>query len=244
MERLYSTLKFEAARKSMKKSIDELTEQILKTDNKIPDLYFVCGTNDFEWRISQLGVLSKTEKKEIIVRDYSSIKKPLVSFGNLGIGIDRIRVPRGILVDESNSRIFVADHNNLIRVWSMDGNYLSATTHPPPSNGPRTAPSLFSGIDLDDQDAEGLFDSPASWDLFVTPPPETTLTSAPAAKPKPTKTKTQPTLFDPIDIDTDEGGLFDQTSPVKKTLPPARQDILDLPPQPTPPATLPHKLPP
>ena len=106
------------------------------------------------------------------------------------------------------------------------------TTDPPPSNKPRTAPSLFSAIDLDDQDDEGLFDSPASLDLFVIPSLQTTLPSA--AKPKPAKTKTTlPTLFDPIDIDTNEGGLFDQTSPIKKTLPPVRQDTLDLPPQPT-----------
>ena len=113
-----------------------------------------------------------------------------------------------------------------------DTSLAPTTAHPPPSNKQKTAPSLFSGIDLGDQDDEGLFDSPASLDLFVAPSPATTLT-APAAKPKPTKAKTTlPTLFGPIDIDTDEGGLFDQTSPVKKPLPPAKQDTQELPPQP------------
>ena len=69
MEQLYGTLKSEAARKSLK-SISELSEQISESDNKYLNLSFVCETNDFEWRISQLGVLSKSKsKKKIIVRD-------------------------------------------------------------------------------------------------------------------------------------------------------------------------------
>ena len=125
MEQLYGTLKSEAARKSLKKSIDELSEQISENDNKYLDLSFVCETNDFEWRISQLGVLSKSKKKKIIVRDYSSIQKPLLSFGKLGQAGRQFKQPRGILVDEDNSRIFVTDHNNRIQIWSMDGKYLS-----------------------------------------------------------------------------------------------------------------------
>ena len=125
MEQLYGTLKSEAARKSLKKSIDELSEQISESDNRYLDLSFVCETNDFEWRISQLGVLSKIKKKEIIVRDYSSIQKPLLSFGKLGQAGSQFKSPRGILVDEDNSRIFVTDHNHRIQIWSMDGNNLS-----------------------------------------------------------------------------------------------------------------------
>ena len=125
MEHLYRTLKSEAARKSLKKSIDELTDQISETDNKYSYLSFVCETNDFEWRISQLGVLSMIKKKDIIVRDYSSIREPLISFGMLGTGGGEFKHPRGILVDENNSRIFVTDKNNRIQVWSMDGKYIS-----------------------------------------------------------------------------------------------------------------------
>ena len=125
MEQFYVTLKSEAARKSLKKSIDELTDQIRETDNKYSDLSFVCETNDFEWRISQLGVLSKIKGNNIIVRDYSSIQKPLISFGKMGTGEGDFKRPRGILVDENNSRIFVTDNNNRIQVWSMDGKYIS-----------------------------------------------------------------------------------------------------------------------
>ena len=130
MEQLYGTLKSEAARKSLKKSIDELSEQISESDNRYLDLSFVCETNDFEWRISQLGVLSKSKskkkkKKKIIVRNYSSIQKPLLSFGKLGQTGRQFKHPSGILVDEDNSRIFVTDHNNRIQIWSMDGKYLS-----------------------------------------------------------------------------------------------------------------------
>ena len=130
MEQLYGTLKSEAARKSLKKSIDELSEQISESDNRYLDLSFVCETNDFEWRISQLGVLSKIKRKkkkrrEIIVRDYSLIQKPLLSFGKLGQTGRQFKYPRGILVDEDNSRIFVTDNNNRIQIWSMDGKYLS-----------------------------------------------------------------------------------------------------------------------
>lgn len=122
MEQVYETLTFETARGSLKKSIDELTAQISETNKKVFNISFVCETSDFELRLSQLGVLSKTQMKEIIVRDYKSIHKPLISFGKLG---KEIRDPRGILVDESNSRIFVTDHNNRIQVWSMDGKYQS-----------------------------------------------------------------------------------------------------------------------
>ena len=124
MEQLYGTLKSEAARKSLKQSIDELSKQISESDNKDLNLSFVCETNDFEWRISQFGVLSMKGKK-IIVRDYSSIQKPLLSFGKLGQAGRQFKQPRGILVDEDNSRIFVTDHNNRIQIWSMDGKYLS-----------------------------------------------------------------------------------------------------------------------
>ena len=125
MEQLYVALKFETARKSLKKSIDELTDQIRETDNQVSDLSFVCETNDFEWRISQLGVLSKIKGNNIIVRDYSSIQKPLISFGIIGTGGGKFKNPRGILVDENNSRIFVTDSHNRIQVWSMDGKYIS-----------------------------------------------------------------------------------------------------------------------
>eukprot|EP00800_Vazella_pourtalesii_P011589 TRINITY_DN278_c0_g1_i7.p1 TRINITY_DN278_c0_g1~~TRINITY_DN278_c0_g1_i7.p1 ORF type:complete len:358 (-),score=92.19 TRINITY_DN278_c0_g1_i7:1045-2076(-) len=68
MEQLYSTLKSETARKSLEKSIDELSERIRDSDNQSLDLSFVCETNDFEWRISQLGVLTQ----DIFVEAYSS----------------------------------------------------------------------------------------------------------------------------------------------------------------------------
>ena len=125
MEQLYVALKFETARKSLKKNLDELTDQIRETENQVSDLSFVCETNDFEWRISQLGVLCKNKKKDIIIRDYNSIREPLISFGKMGTGRGEFTDPRGILVDENNSRIFVTDNNNRIQVWSMDGKYLS-----------------------------------------------------------------------------------------------------------------------
>ena len=68
MEQLYSTLKSETARKSLEKSIDELSERIRDSDHEFLDLSFVCETNDFEWRISQLGVLTQ----DIFVEAYSS----------------------------------------------------------------------------------------------------------------------------------------------------------------------------
>eukprot|EP00800_Vazella_pourtalesii_P000968 TRINITY_DN10812_c0_g1_i1.p1 TRINITY_DN10812_c0_g1~~TRINITY_DN10812_c0_g1_i1.p1 ORF type:complete len:152 (+),score=36.66 TRINITY_DN10812_c0_g1_i1:33-488(+) len=83
MEQVYETLTFETARGSLKKSIDDLTAQISETNKKVFNISFVCETSDFELRLSQLGVLSKTQIKEIIVRDYKSIHKPLISFGKL-----------------------------------------------------------------------------------------------------------------------------------------------------------------
>ncbi|KAI6652064.1 PEP-CTERM domain protein [Oopsacas minuta] len=129
MEQLFTTLKLETAKKSLRKSITELNEEIEKSSKvEYPELSFVCETNDLEWRISELGKLGEAKNKEFVVRKYDNISKPVKTFGKNGnnSGKGKFNEPRGVLVDDKNNRIFIADmDNNRIQVWSINGDYIS-----------------------------------------------------------------------------------------------------------------------
>ncbi|KAI6652066.1 E3 ubiquitin-protein ligase TRIM71-like isoform X2 [Oopsacas minuta] len=129
MEQLFTTLKLETAKKSLRKSITELNEEIEKSSKvEYPELSFVCETNDLEWRISELGKLGEAKNKEFVVRKYDNISKSLKTFGKNGnnSGKGKFNEPRGVLVDDKNNRIFIADmYNNRIQVWSINGDYIS-----------------------------------------------------------------------------------------------------------------------
>ena len=127
MERMLSRLTLETAKKSLEKTISDLSHQISEETKKAscPDVSFVCEANDLEWRISQLGELSKTKKEEIhTVKNYEHINEPFISFGNAGSGLGEFYQARGVVADEDNKRIFVADLNGSIQVWTMDGEYI------------------------------------------------------------------------------------------------------------------------
>ncbi|KAI6652065.1 PEP-CTERM domain protein [Oopsacas minuta] len=127
MEHLFSNLKSETSRKSFRKSINDFAEEVQYASKvEYPELSFVCETNDLEWRISQLGVLSKTMKNELIPIKYDNISRPLKSFGKIGSGKGEFYNPRGVFVDNKYDRIFVADKNIRIQVWTINGDYLSA----------------------------------------------------------------------------------------------------------------------
>ena len=124
MEQMLSTLTLETAKKSLKKTISDLSQQISEETITCPELSFVCETNDLEWRISRLGMLCETKKKEKIVKEYGHINEPLKSFGKEGFGLEEFYQARGVVADEDNDRIFIADANGSIQIWTMDGQYI------------------------------------------------------------------------------------------------------------------------
>ncbi|KAI6652111.1 WASH complex subunit FAM21C isoform X1 [Oopsacas minuta] len=110
-----------------------------------------------------------------------------------------------------------------------------STNAPTPSDKPRAVPSLFSAIETDEKEDGGLFDTPASLNLFIdASSPNSIGSPAPVAKLKPSKVKsTAPTLFSPIDTHTGDGGLFDPTSPIHTNISTRSAATLGPPTEPT-----------
>ena len=75
--------------------------------------------------ISKFGSLRK-ETDNVLVRNYTQLSKPVKVFGRFGKGKGEFTNPRGVVIDNNNERIFIADmYNSRIQVWSVEGIYLS-----------------------------------------------------------------------------------------------------------------------
>ena len=76
-------------------------------------------------KISQLGSFIE-ESVNVLVRNYTQLSKPVKVFGGFGKGKGEFSDPRGVVIDNDNQRMFIADKNNSrIQVWSLEGDYLS-----------------------------------------------------------------------------------------------------------------------
>ena len=127
MEDLLSKLKINKARTSMEKGITDLSNEIIEKEQKLhyPQVRFVCDINDLNSKISKFGSLSK-EIDNVLVRNYTQLSKPVKVFGTFGKGKGEFSNPRGVVIDNGNQKIFIADmSNSRIQVWSMEGDYLS-----------------------------------------------------------------------------------------------------------------------
>ena len=127
MEQLLDTLKIYTARATLKKGIADLSNEITEKEKQLhfPKVQFVCDRNDLELKISKFGTFSK-ETDNVLVRNYTQLSKPVKVFGTFGEGKGEFTNPRGVVIDNNNQRIFIADvSNSRIQVWSVEGEYLS-----------------------------------------------------------------------------------------------------------------------
>ena len=127
MEQFLATLKLNKARTSMEKGILDLSNEISEKELKLqyPQVRFVCDRNDLSSKISKFGSLGK-ETDNVLVRNYTQLSKPVKVFGAFGNGKGEFSNPSGVVIDNDNQRIFIADkYNSRIQVWSLEGDYLS-----------------------------------------------------------------------------------------------------------------------
>ena len=127
MEELLSKLKINKARTSMEKGIADLSNEISAKEQKLhyPQVRFVCDRNDLSSIIAKFGYLSK-ESDNVLVRNYTQLSKPVNVFGKFEKGRGEFSCPNGVVIDDENQRIFIANEfNSRIQVWSLEGDYLS-----------------------------------------------------------------------------------------------------------------------
>ena len=127
MEEFLSKLKINTARTSMEKGIKDLGDEISEKEKKLcyPQVGFVCDRNELDLKISQLGSLIE-ESVNVLVRNSTQLSKPVKVFGRFGKGKGEFSNPRGVVIDNDNQRMFIADcYNSRIQVWSLEGDYLS-----------------------------------------------------------------------------------------------------------------------
>ena len=127
MEQFLATLKLNKARTSMEKGIADLINEISEKEQKLhyPQVRFVSDGNYLNSKISKFGSLSK-ETDNVLVRNYTQLSKPVKVFGTFGKGKGEFTSPKGVVIDNYNQRIFIADkYNSRIQVWSLEGDYLS-----------------------------------------------------------------------------------------------------------------------
>ena len=80
--------------------------------------YFVCSNNIFN-EVTKLG---KLVQRELIVTDYTSMNKPVVSVCDYGSGFGDLRGPLAVTVDYTTGNIFVADTwNHCVKVFDGSG---------------------------------------------------------------------------------------------------------------------------
>ena len=128
MEQFLATLKINQSRTSIEKGITDLNVVISEKEKKLhyPTFQFICDDrNDLELNISEFGSFFK-KTDNVFVRNYTRPSKPMKVFGTFGKGKGEFSDPRGVVIDNNNQRIFIADrYNSRIQVWSLEGIYLS-----------------------------------------------------------------------------------------------------------------------
>ena len=127
MEECLSKLKINKARTSMEKGIADLSNEISEKEQKLhyPQVRLVCDRNDLNSKISKFGSLSK-ETDNVLVRNYTQLSKPVKVFGTFGNRKGEFTNPKGVVIDNDNQRVFIADmYISRIQVWSLEGDYLS-----------------------------------------------------------------------------------------------------------------------
>ena len=127
MEQFLATLKLNKARTSIEKGILDLSNEISEKEQKLhyPQVQFVYDRNDLNSKISKFGSLNK-ETDNVLVRNYTQLSKPVKVFGTFGEGKGEFTNSKGVVIDNDNQRMFIADmSNSRIQVWSMEGDYLS-----------------------------------------------------------------------------------------------------------------------
>ena len=81
-------------------------------------MYFVCNTNILD-EVKNLGELIVRERTEV---DYKSKTNPVVSVCDPGNGLNNLRGPEAVTVDDTTGNIFVADtYNNCVKVFDDSG---------------------------------------------------------------------------------------------------------------------------
>ena len=92
----------------------------LETPTQLPLPYFSCPTLSYlETQIAEFGEMKDWKL------DYSLKKQPVLAVGKKGKANDELYRPRGLVLDEPNQLIYIADYNNSrIQVVSFAGKFL------------------------------------------------------------------------------------------------------------------------
>ena len=94
--------------------------QQLETPTKLPCPHFTCPTlHKLESLIAELGEVIDWE-----VPDYSLKRKPVLTAGKLGTGVNEL-IACGLAIDESNEFIYLADYGNKrVQIVSFKGDFI------------------------------------------------------------------------------------------------------------------------
>ena len=94
----------------------------IKTPNEPGTFTFECDSNKM---LAELNKLGKFVEKVGSVTDYKSKKHPLVSVCEKGNGMEQLKNPAGVAVDNKTRNIYVVDHSNhCLKVFDSTGKYL------------------------------------------------------------------------------------------------------------------------
>ena len=94
----------------------------IKTPKEPGTFTFECDSNKI---LAELNKLGKLVEKVGSVIDYKSKKQPLVSVCEKGKGMEQLKNPLGVTVDNKTGNIYVADQsNNCVKVFDSTGKYL------------------------------------------------------------------------------------------------------------------------
>ena len=170
-----------------KEPVNAKVSTLIGNENKPPGGLFQVDSDSDDDLFSIIS--NKSIKAE--TKTAPSVPEPTVPPSTRGVGANDLF--------SENDELFSA-------IQSPESSLVPTFVNPNPSDKPRPAPALYSATEKEDG---GLFDAPASLNLFVTSAPYSNGAQPPKAKPKPAS------LFSPIVTSTGaEGGLFDQLSPL------------------------------
>ena len=94
----------------------------IKTPKEPGTFTFECDSNKMLAELNKLGKLVEKVGSGI---DYKSKKQPLVSVCEKGKGMEQLKNPLGVTVDNKTGNIYVADQsNNCVKVFDSTGKYL------------------------------------------------------------------------------------------------------------------------
>ena len=117
-ESIKVNVNLETQEKAIQVYLDQMERH--QTPTKLPHPFFSCPTLlHLQTQIAEFGEVRKWEL------DYSLKKQPVLAVGKSGIANNKLYAPRGLVLDEPNQLIYIADWwNSRIQVVSFAGKFL------------------------------------------------------------------------------------------------------------------------